>query len=200
MNSKMLRAALAASIALAASLSLVGCAKDSLAEQFRSGDNKQYIAGDGTVTEFQTPSIRKSGAAWTGLTESGGAISSQDLVGQVVVLNFWYSGCAPCRAEAPDLQKIKDEFASSGLQVLGVNVRDSAATALAFDRSFKLDYPSVLDADSGSVLLAYTGLVTPQAVPTTLVLDRQGRVSARILGRFEPSTLRALVIPAIGDK
>lgn len=195
----MLRRALAAALAALAVVSLAGCAKDSLADQFRQGDNKQYIAGDGTVTEFQNPADRKSGAAWAGLTESGGAITDQDLLGNVVVLNFWYSGCAPCRAEAGDLQSIKEEFAGKGLQVLGVNVRDSAATALAFDRSFKLDYPSVIDAETGNVLLAYTGIVTPQAVPTTLVLDREGRVSARILGRFEPSTLRALVKTALGE-
>jgi hypothetical protein len=62
----MLRGALAATLALAASLSMTGCAKDSLADQFRQGDNKQYIAGDGTVTEFQNPADRKSGAAWAG--------------------------------------------------------------------------------------------------------------------------------------
>lgn len=84
--------------------------------------------------------------------------------------------------------------------MLGVNVRDTAPTILAFARNFKIDYPSIVDASSGDVLLAYTGIVTPQAVPTTIVLDAKGRVSARILGRFEPSILRTLVKTALNEK
>ncbi len=187
-------------VALAATIALAGCADDPLAQQFRQGDNKNYIAGDGTVTEFQNSDSRLSSNPWTSITESGGVISSTDLVGQVVVLNFWYAGCAPCRAEAKDLQAIKTEFAKQGVQVLGVNVRDTAPTILAFARNFKIDYPSIVDASSGDVLLAYTGIVTPQAVPTTIVLDSKGRVSARILGRFEPSILRTLVKTALNEK
>ena len=198
-TTRMLRATAALS-ALAATLVLGGCSTDPLADQFRSGDNKQYIAGDGSVTEFQNPATRLKGKAWAGYTESGQAVTDLDLVGHVTVLNFWYAGCAPCRAEAPALQEIKVQYESKGLQVLGVNVRDTAATALAFDRSFKLDYPSVIDANTGNVLLAYTGIVTPQAVPTTIVIDKQGRVSARILGRFEPGTLRSLITTALGEK
>ena len=198
-TTRMLRATAALS-ALAVTLVLGGCSRDPLADQFRSGDNKQYIAGDGSVTEFQNPATRLKGKAWAGYTESGAAATDLDLLGHVTVLNFWYAGCAPCRAEAPALQDIKVKYASQGLQVLGVNVRDTAETALAFDRSFKLDYPSVIDANTGNVLLAYTGIVTPQAVPTTLVIDKKGRVSARILGRFEPATLRALIVTALGEK
>lgn len=198
-TTRMLRSLTALS-ALAATLLLGGCSHDPLADQFRSGDNKQYIAGDGSVTEFQKPATRLKGKPWSGQTESGQFVSDTDLLGQVAVLNFWYAGCAPCRAEAPALQEIKVKYASKGLAVLGVNVRDSAQTALAFDRSFKLDYPSVIDANTGNILLAFTGIVTPQAVPTTLVLDKHGRVSARILGRFDPATLRALVDTALSEK
>ena len=189
-----------AAVALAATLALAGCADDPLAQQFRQGDNKNYIAGDGTVTEFQNPDTRLSSNPWTSITESGGVISSADLAGQVVVLNFWYAGCAPCRAEAKDLQDIKAEFAKQGVQVLGVNVRDTAPTILAFARNFNIAYPSIVDAASGDVLLAYTGIVTPQAVPTTIVLDSRSRVSARILGRFEPSILRTLIKTALNEK
>ena len=188
-----------AAVALAASLLLTGCANDPLADQFRQGDNKNYIAGDGTVTEYLDPATRKASQDWTSVTESGGVISNTDLQGQVVVLNFWYAGCAPCRAEANDLQAIKDEFADQGVQVLGVNVRDTAPTILAFDRNFKLDYPSVVDASSGDVMLAYTGIVTPQAVPTTIVIGRDGRVTSRILGRFEKGTLKSLIETAVAE-
>lgn len=173
-------------------LMLSGCAQDPLAEQFRSGDNKNYIAGDGTVTEFAADQ-RPTFEPWEGITESGAYLSSESLEGYVVVMNWWYAACAPCRAEAPDLAALSEEFAAEGVQFVGVNVRDTAETALAFDRNFGITFPSIIDAQSGEVSLAFSGVVSPQAVPTTLVIDREGRVSARILGRIDKSILRELI-------
>jgi len=183
---------------LAASLLLTGCASnDNLANQFRSGDNKNYIAGDGTVTEFK--SQRPGPVAWSGLTDAGETLSSANLSGVPLVINFWYAGCAPCRAEAPLLVKLSKEFKGKA-QFVGVNVRDTAGTANAFERNFKVDYASIIDNNSGSVVLAFTGIVTPQAVPTTLVIDKTGRVEARILGRADESTLRALITTVVEEK
>ena len=179
-----------------AMLILTGCANDPLAEQFRSGDNKNYIAGDGTVTEFAL-SQRPTFEPWEGITESGAKLSSASLEGYVVVINWWYAACAPCRAEAPDLVALSEEFVGQGVQFVGVNVRDTAETALAFDRRFGIDFPSVMDSADGSVSLAFTGVVSPQAVPTTLVIDKDGRVAARILGRIDPSVLRELIETAV---
>ena len=189
----------AAALAAIISLSLSGCANDSLAEQFKAGDNKNYIAGDGTVSEFAEAN-RTAPVSWAGPTESGAILKSDQLSGVVVVMNFWYSGCAPCRAEAPDLVDVNRMFIGKNVQFVGVNVRDSAATALAFDRNFDITWPSVIDAKSGSVLLAFTGIVTPQAVPTTLVIDKKGRVAARILGRIEASTLKAMIQRVVDEK
>ncbi len=189
--------ALAATLAL--TLSACG-ANDPLANQFKSGDNKNYIAGDGTVSEFRDLASRKTGAAWVSKTADGATMRSSDLLGEIAVLNFWYAGCAPCRAETPDLDKLANKYASKGLVVLGVDVRDSADTALAFDRTHKIGYPTVMDADSGSVVFAYTGIVTPDAVPTTIVLDRQGRVAARIIGRVVPDILEAIIKTEIARK
>jgi thiol-disulfide isomerase/thioredoxin len=170
---------------------LVGCASDPLADQFRAGDNKNYIAGDGTVTEFALGS-RPGFEAFVGTTESGQALDSSAFEGNVIVMNWWYSACAPCRAEASDLAMLSVEFEDS-VQFVGVNVRDTAETALAFDRNFGIEYPSLIDAQSGQVSLAFTGVVSPQAVPTTIVIDRDGKVASRILGRIEPSILRTLI-------
>jgi thiol-disulfide isomerase/thioredoxin len=176
----------------AAALTITGCASnDGLAAQFRSGDNKNYIAGDGTVTEFKTE--RPGPVEWAGESDLGGQLSSANLTGVPIVMNFWYAGCAPCRAEAPLLAKLAREF-DGKVQFVGVNVRDSAATANAFERNFKISYPSIIDNSSGSVALAFTGIVTPQAVPTTLVIDKAGKVSARILGRADESTLHSLIV------
>ena len=177
-------------LGLAATL-LAGCASDPLADQFRAGDNKNYIAGDGTVTEFALGS-RPGFEAFVGTTESGQVLDSAAFEGNVIVMNWWYSACAPCRAEASDLAMLSVEFEDS-VQFVGVNVRDTAETALAFDRNFGIEYPSLIDAQSGQVSLAFTGVVSPQAVPTTIVIDRDGKVASRILGRIEASILRTLI-------
>jgi thiol-disulfide isomerase/thioredoxin len=180
-------------------LTASGCANDSLAEQFRSGDNKNYIAGDGTVTEFALGS-RPKAASWSGVTESGDQISSDQLEGVITVMNFWYAGCAPCRIEMPELIELQDEFLPDGVQFIGVNVRDSAETSLAFARKINMNFPSVMDAKTGSVVLGFTGVVTPQAVPTTLVIDSEGNVSARVLGRIDKGILKALIVTTIKEK
>ena len=188
---------IASVLGLALAFSLSACSNDTLAEQYRSGDNKNYVAGDGSVTEFRgTKSVGKD---WVAPTFDGQQISSKSLLGHVTVLNFWYAGCAPCRAEVGDLAKITSDFEPKGVFVVGVNVRDSAGTALAFARTHKLNYPSVMDIESGAVVQAYTGVVSPSAVPTTLVVNAKGEVTARVLGRFEPGTLRALIETALED-
>lgn len=179
-------------------ITLAGCTSDPLADQYREGDNKNYIAGDGTVTEFAKDS-RPTFDLWSGQTESGLRLDSAALAGQVVVMNWWYAACAPCRAEAPDLAALSKEFEDQGVQFVGVNVRDTAETALAFDRRFNITFPSIIDAQSGAVSLAFTGVVSPQAVPTTLVIDKQGKVSARILGRIDPSILRTLITAVVEE-
>ena len=194
-----MRKLLAALAISALVLTTSACVNDSLADQFRSGDNKNYIAGDGTVTEF-APGSRPKAASWSGVTESGEAISSTQLDGVITVMNFWYAGCAPCRIEMPELIELQTEFLPEGVQFIGVNVRDSAETSLAFARRIDMNFPSVMDAKTGSVVLGFTGVVTPQAVPTTLVIDAEGNVSARVLGRIDKGILTTLVKTVIEER
>jgi len=107
-------------------------------------------------------------------------------------LNFWYAACTPCRVETPDLVALAKQFENK-VQFVGVNVRDTAETADAFRKSFKVNFPTIIDAKTGETVLAFTGVVTPSAVPTTLIIDRNGKVAARILGLAEKSTLRTLI-------
>jgi thiol-disulfide isomerase/thioredoxin len=186
----------ACAVALASAMLLAACtANDPLAEQAAAGDNKNYIAGDGSVSEFP-PAARPPVTEFAGTLENGKKITAPDLRGEVTVLNFWYAACAPCRAEAPDLEALHQEFRGKDVRFLGINIRDQQATASAFERNFGVSYPSVLDTD-GSILLGLSEFVPPQAVPTTLVLDKQGRITARILGITEKSTLRALIKTAL---
>lgn len=168
------------------------CGADPLAEQYREGSGKGYIAGDGTVAEW-APAERGTPVVFDGVLENGDIIRSADLVGDVVVVNFWYAACAPCRAEAPDLEALNQQFRDADVTFLGVNVRDQADTALAFAETYGVTYPSIIDLDKRTGL-AFAGLFAPNAVPTTLVLDESGRVAARIVGRVsEPSILETLI-------
>ncbi len=184
--------------ALALVLGLSACAQeDALAKQAKAGDNKNYVAGDGSVTEFAVDD-RKSPVAIEGTLFDGTAVTPEAFQGKVTVLNFWFAACAPCRVEAPVLEDLHQEFKDQGVQFFGVNLRDEKATAEAFEKTFDLTYPSFNDKD-GAVLLSVSGLVPPGAVPTTLVLDKQGRVAARVLGEIQRGTLKSLIAAAVAE-
>ncbi|RAN72817.1 thiol-disulfide isomerase [Bacillus sp. SRB_336] len=201
MTSSMSRRSLFAATGALLAVGLAACtANDPLASQAVAGDNKGYIAGDGSVTEY-TLAKRSDPVEFSGKLFDGSTVSAAKLRGKVTVLNFWYAACSPCRLEAPDLQSLHTEFEPQGVDFLGVNIRDEAATAEAFERTFKLTYPSIMDKDGGVLLsLSQRKFVPPDSVPTTLVLDKQGRVSARILGTADKSTLKALITSALAEK
>ena len=186
-------------LAAAAALLLSGCTAGGLTDQARAGDNKNYVSGDGTVTLVESGD-RDDPVDLSGTTAEGDEVDLADWRGDVVVLNVWYAACAPCRAEAPDLVAVATDYEADGVRFLGVNTRDDVAGAQAFQRTYDIPYPSVLDASSGAALLALRGSVPPQAVPTTLVLDAEGRVAARALGRVEESTLRGLVDDVLAEE
>ena len=182
-------------VLLVVGLVLSGCAADSdaLAEQYRAGTGQNYISGDGALTVV-APESRAEGIAFQGPLDVGGTFSSDDYEGQIMVVNFWYAGCPPCRLEAPDLEALHQEFLDEAVVFIGVNILDQAPTALAFADEFGVTYPSIMDTNDGSVRLAFSGQVAPNAVPTTVVLDQQGRVAARISGLLtEPDVLAALI-------
>lgn len=176
--------------AVALGVVLVGCTggSDDLARQYGDGTTENYISGDGAVTEI-APDDRGEPIEFEATTDEGDVVARSDHEGEVVVLNFWYASCPPCRAEAPALEEVASSYADQGVQFLGVNVRDQADTARAFARTFDVSYPSVVDADTGTVQLALAGTIAPNSVPTTLVLDRQGRVAARILGAIDGTSI-----------
>ncbi|KQM25708.1 MULTISPECIES: TlpA disulfide reductase family protein [Frigoribacterium] len=190
-------------LALAAVLGVVatGCSStaDDLAKQYGNGTTENYISGNGTVTEI-APEDRTDPVAFTAETDAGETVSRSDHEGEVVVLNFWYAACPPCRLEAPELEKLNQSYADKGVEFLGVNVRDQADTSLAFARTFDVTYPSVVDANDGAVQLALAGTIAPNAVPTTIVLDKQGRIAARILGGLDgPGILDTLISDTLAE-
>jgi thiol-disulfide isomerase/thioredoxin len=154
----------AIAIVLTLGLALTGCANDPLAEQFQAGTNKNYISGDGSVTEFQGEKTK--GADWIAETFDGQFLDSRNLLGKVVVLNFWYAGCPPCRAEMPDLAEIATDYEDKNVVVVGVNVRDTAETALAFARVQKLNFTSVMDNNSCDQHQGGNHLACPRTILT----------------------------------
>ncbi|MBA3266480.1 MAG: TlpA family protein disulfide reductase, partial [Nocardioidaceae bacterium] len=127
-----------------------------------------------------------------GVTLDGELFALTDLAGRVVVLNVWGSWCSPCRAEAPDLAKLARETADRGVRFVGIDTRDTTAAAQAFVRAFNIPYPSIADPD-GQVLLELAGIIPVTAVPSTLVVDRQGNVAAKVVGQVSYATLRGLL-------
>ena len=183
-------------LAIAGAGLLTACSGDDpLAAQAGNSGGKNYIAGDGSVMEL-AEGERGAAVEFSGDTFEGETISGESLDGPALV-NFWYASCAPCRVEAPDLVDLSQEF-DDEVDFFGVNVRDGADTAAAFERNFGIDYPSIEGRD-GQVLLQFADYVPPQAVPTTLILDDEGRVAARVLGAVEHSTLQSLLSGVVNE-
>jgi len=181
-----------------ASLATVSCAStsDALAEQYRDGSGANYISGDGAITVL-APESRSDSVQFEGDLDTGEFFSSSVYAGSVMVVNFWYAGCPPCRVEAADLESLHQQFLLDGVAFVGVNIFDQAPTALTFANEFGVSYGSIMDVETGSVRLAFAGQVAPNAVPTTLVLDKQGRVSARISGVITDVDLLANIIEGV---
>ena len=157
-----------------------------------------YISGDGTVRTVAVAQ-RDEPVRFSGTTLDGERFDVREHRGQVVVVNVWGSWCPPCIAEAPGLQRVWDQVRGQGAQFVGIDVNDNTAAARAHERRFGVTYPSIED-EAGRVLLGLRGSLPPKAVPSTLVLDRRGRIAARVLGQVEESTLRALVGDALEER
>ena len=175
---------------LPGAVALTGCSAVRGRDE-QSASERAYSAGDGSV-QTVPPEERDDPVRVAGRTVEGDPVDTADWRGDVVVLNLWYAACGPCREEADDLSAVATDAEALGVRFLGINTRDGAAEAAAFQRNFAVPYPSILDTD-GAAVLALRGQMVPNAVPTTLVLDRVGRVAARITGVADRSVLGTLV-------
>lgn len=185
-----------------ATVALAACQSDpnSLAAQAGSGSRAGYAAGDGSIEQL-APASRGSALAIAGVTVDGGRWSMTDQgSGKVVVVNVWGSWCPPCVAETPALQGAWAAYEKAGKPVtfVGIDTMESPDTGLAFLKAKGVTYPSISDqASQGAPTLALQGKAP--ATPTTLVLDRQGRVAARVLGPITEVTLRTLVDAVLAE-
>jgi thiol-disulfide isomerase/thioredoxin len=149
-----------------------------------TGD-KGYITGTGVPVEVD-PGDRGAAIELSGTDLDGNDVDLADLRGRPVVVNVWWSQCPPCRVEQPDLNEAHDELGDQ-VAFVGINIRDSSADAArSYVRGFEVPYASIYSAD-GAALLPFAGTLNPRSIPSTVVLDDQGRIAASVQGRV-PTT------------
>ncbi|MBO9522456.1 MAG: TlpA family protein disulfide reductase [Nocardioidaceae bacterium] len=179
------RTSLAVAVALTATLALAGCGSG-----VGGAGDRGYVDGKGVITRLAEGDRKKIGDV-EGETLTGEKVSLADFRGKVVVVNVWGAWCPPCRAEADDLAEAAKQLAPEGVVFLGINTRDASKdNALAFQTNREVPYPSLYDPD-GKNLLAFHGTLTPNAIPSTVVIDEKGRAAASIIG--ELTSARTLV-------
>ena len=166
-------------------LALAGCTS------LEGTGDKGYISGNGQVMQLP-PADRGEPVEMTGEDLDGQRVSLEELRGQVVVVNVWWSGCPPCRTEMPMLVETAESERDAAF--MGINIRDSdQAQAKAFVRNFQVPYPSVFD-PSGKALLAFDGILSPTRIPSTVVLDTEGRIASTVIGPLPSArTLQSLI-------
>ena len=180
-----------AGLALLAALLLAGCSTGADAVDVNNGGEFRFVAGTPAGEVIAEPQ-RQRAPEFSGTLVGGGEFSSAELAGDVAVLNFWGSWCPPCRVETPQFQEVYAEVRDYGVQFLGLNVKEvDEQFALAFVDRFGIDFPSLYD-PRGEVALAFRDYPAT-AIPSTIVLDRRGRVAAVYTGSVSQDDLRRVI-------
>ncbi|NUS54691.1 MAG: TlpA family protein disulfide reductase [Streptomycetaceae bacterium] len=188
------RAAVAVAAVLTAATALAGCSSGGGGKN-TSGDQQGYVSGDGI--KRVSADQRENAPGVSGKTLDGKDVALADFKGKVVVLNVWGSWCSPCRGEAPNLQKVYDATKDSGVVFLGINTRDSTQeNAKSFEERYGITYPSIWDPE-GRQILKFKGNLNPQAIPSTLVIDKDGKIAARALSAVTEADLRSMIDPLL---
>jgi thiol-disulfide isomerase/thioredoxin len=164
---------------------ILACALTACGGGGTSASEESFVSGDGSTTYIKV-SDRKIAPAITGITLSGENYTYQK--DRVAVVNVWASWCSPCRAEAPTLVALANKY--TDVAFIGILTRDNPANAEAFERRFKIPYPTVID---DSILLGFKGSLPANAIPTTVILDKSGLVAARISGVVTVASLSKLI-------
>lgn len=190
------RAALAAAGA-AAALLLSACTSGGTSG---GGGNTGFVTGeDGIATVAKGE--RTAVPELSGPTVDGRTADVADLRGKVVVINVWGSWCGPCRLEAKNFEKVYRDVRDEGVAFLGINTRDnSVGLARAFEEEQGVTFPSLYDPTGKLMLRFEKGTLNPQAIPSTLVVDRDGRIAARTLQALSEDSLRDMIAPVLAEK
>lgn len=175
----------------ACAFAVTACAAGPIGQNTPASNGQSYVGGSDSTTFFQ-PGSRPALPAVSGTTLDGQRLSLKADRGSVLVLDFWGSWCAPCRAEAPGLAALARRLQRDPVRFVGIDVRDTVPAAQAFDANFGVNYPSLSDPGE-QIALAFHATVPPAAIPTTLVIDRTGHIAARVIGPVTYDGLQALI-------
>jgi thiol-disulfide isomerase/thioredoxin len=188
---------LLAATAAAAALTLSACTSGGTSG---GGGNTNFVTGkNGIATAAK--SHRDAAPDLSGKTIDGKSLDIADYKGKVVVVNVWGSWCGPCRAEGKYFAKVSKDYQDKGVQFIGINTRDTSTTpAIAFEKEQGITYPSLYDPTGKLMLRFKKGTLNPQAIPSTLVLDRRGKIAARSLAALSEDKLRAMIDPVLAEK
>jgi peroxiredoxin len=183
-------------LALTAFGALAGCSTGTGAVDVANGGEFRFVAGT-PAGQVIPVGERATAPEFSGTLLSGGDFRSSSLAGDVAVLNFWGSWCAPCRVESPQFQEVYAAVQNDGVQFLGLNVKDQEQLASAFLESKGITFPSLFD-PKGQVALAFRDYPA-SAVPSTIVLDREGRVAAVYTAEVRQEDLRTVLAELTGE-
>jgi len=161
-----------------------------------SGSTGGYVSGNGTVT-LVDPADRLDAPVLDGDDLEGEPLSTEDFAGKVMVVNVWGSWCSPCRSEAPMLKELSEKYADD-VQFVGILARDNESAARAFNRKQGITYPTFAD-DGGKLELGFAESLPSLAIPTTWVIDAQGKVAGRVMGEAGASTLGGIVDDVLAE-
>jgi thiol-disulfide isomerase/thioredoxin len=167
-------------IAISTALLLTSCGTSN-----SSQPEESFIAGSGAVTTIQKGN-RIEAPHLSGMTLTGQNFSAKS--SKVTVVNVWASWCSPCRAEEPTLSALAEKY--SEVQFIGILTRDNPVNAEAFVRKRQTPYPTLID---DSLLVGFSKSLPANAIPTTVVIDRNGKVAARISGAVTVAALSQLI-------
>jgi thiol-disulfide isomerase/thioredoxin len=190
------RSAIGAAATVLALVAAAGCDGGNIAGNTPQSNGQSFV-GSSYASTFYRVGQREEAPAVSGTTLTGLRLSLASYRGDVVVLNFWGSWCAPCRAEAPALGTLARDLQGKGVRFIGVDIRDEPDSALAFMQTFRIGYPSLNDPND-EIALEFHSTVPPAAIPTTLVIDRSGRIAARIVGESTYGALMSLITEVAG--
>ncbi|MFJ9693348.1 TlpA family protein disulfide reductase [Kitasatospora sp. NPDC101183] len=191
-------AAAAAATAAAAALALTGCS--SSGSSGNGADQVGFVTVKGTNISKAEPGDRKDAPDIAGETLDGAQVKLSDYRGKVVVVNIWGSWCGPCRGEADDLQRVWEKYKDQGVQFLGINTRDSEkVNAIRFEQEKGVTFPSIFDPAGTELLKFPKGALNPKFIPTTLIVDRDGKLAARAFGGTVDDALESMLQPVVAE-
>jgi len=192
------RIAMGAALAALVGLATAGCDSGQIAADVPQSSGQSFV-GHSYESTFYQVGQRPKAPAVSGTTVTGQRLNLDTYRGKTIVLNFWGSWCDPCRAEAPALGTLARQLQPDGVRFVGVDIRDEPDSALAFMQNFNVSYPSLNDPND-EIALEFQSTVPPSAIPTTLIIDRSGRIAARIVGASTYAELKDLVAKVAGLK